>query len=205
MGLQKQRAGAAGGVVNGLIALRGTAQADNFRHHARHFCRGVKLPLAFAAFGGKVAHQVLVGISKDVVSFGHVALEVELGLVEQSNHLGQPVDHVLAFAQLFRVVEVGHVNDAFQAVGFGKIADNFVDLVADLGVLFKGDHVREAAAIRHVQQGIRLATVLVRYVLDEQKNENVVLVLGSVHAAAHLIAGFPKSAVEFGFLNCHVS
>ena len=50
-----------------------------------------------------------------------------------------------------------------------------------------------------------LPGVLVGDVLDEEQDEDVVLVLRGVHAAAQLVAACPEGAVEFGFLDGHLS
>ena len=55
----------------------------------------------------------------------------------------------------------------------------------------------------HLDQGVGLAGVLVRDVLHEQQRQDVVLVLGGVHAAAQLVAALPERAVELGFLQGH--
>ena len=47
------------------------------------------------------------------------------------------------------------------------------------------------------------AGVFVADVLDEQQDEDVVLVLAGVHAAAQLVAACPEGGVEFGFLEGH--
>jgi hypothetical protein len=50
---------------------------------------------------------------------------------------------------------------------------------------------------------IRIASVFVGNIFDEKQNENVILVLGSIHAPAKLVAALPKRAVYFGFLDGH--
>ena len=45
--------------------------------------------------------------------------------------------------------------------------------------------------------------VLVGDVLDEQHEQDVVLVLAGIHAAAQFIAGCPEGGVEVGFLDGH--
>ena len=55
-----------------------------------------------------------------------------------------------------------------------------------------------------VDRRIRHAGVFVADVLDEQQDQDVVLVLAGVHAAAQLVATGPKGAVEFGFFESHV-
>ena len=101
------------------------------------------------------------------------------------------------------VVEVGDVDHALEVVGLGELGDDLVDLVADLLVALERHHVGEAAALGHVEQVVLLAGGLVGDVFHEQQDEDVVLVLRGVHAAAQLVAAFPEGAVEFGFLEGH--
>ena len=50
---------------------------------------------------------------------------------------------------------------------------------------------------------VSAVAVLVGDVLDEQHEQDVVLVLAGVHAAAELIARGPEGGVEVGFLQSH--
>ncbi len=93
-----------------------------------------------------------------------------------------------------------------QLVGVGQRGDDLlVDLVADVALALEGDHVLEARALRDGDRRVGLAGVLVADVLDEQQDEDVVLVLAGVHAAAQLVAARPEGGVEFGFLQGHRS
>ena len=75
VGLEQQRAGAAGGIVDGLAGALGAANADDLGHDAGNLRRGVELPLALARLGGEVAHEVFVGVAEQVVALGTVARE----------------------------------------------------------------------------------------------------------------------------------
>ena len=46
-------------------------------------------------------------------------------------------------------------------------------------------------------------SVFVGDIFDEEHEEDVVLVLAGVHAAAEFVAGGPEGGVEVGFLDCH--
>ena len=46
--------------------------------------------------------------------------------------VGEAILHLLALAQLVGIVEVGHIDHAFEVVGLGKPGDDLVDFVADL-------------------------------------------------------------------------
>ncbi len=108
--LQQQRAGTAGRVVDGGVAagLR-VADAEDLRHDAADLGGRVELALALAALGGEVPHQVFVGVAQDVVAVGAVLREVERRVLEDGDQVGEPIDHLLAAAELVGVVEVGQV------------------------------------------------------------------------------------------------
>ena len=201
--LQEQRAGTAGRVVDGRggAGLR-VVDADDLRHDAADFGGRVELPLALATLGGEVPHQVFVGVAEDVVALGAVLREVERRVLEDGNEVGEPVHHLLAGAKLGGVVEVGEVGEL---VGAGQRGDDLlVDLIADVGLALEGDHVLEAGARRDRDRGVGLARVLVADVLDEEQDEDVVLVLTGVHAAAQFVAAGPERGIELGFLEGHV-
>ena len=150
-----------------------------------------------------MAHQVFVGVAEQVVALGAVAAEVERRL-EDGDQLGEAVHHLLALAELVGVVEVGDVDDALEIVGLGELADDLVDLVADLLVALERDHVGEAAALRARRSGaLGIAGVFVGDVFHEQQDQDVVLVLRGIHAAAQFVAGLPEGRIEFRFLEGH--
>ena len=201
-GFEQQRAGTAGGVVDGGV-LRGLAgDADNTGKNARDFRRGVELTLAFAGLGGEVAHEVFIGIAQQVVAISAVGGEIHT--FEDADELGEPVDHLLALAEFVLVVEIGHVDHALEVVLLRQRADDFVDFVTDLLVTLERHHVVEARAFRHHDHAVGVALVLVGDVLHEQQGEHVILVLAGVHAAAQLVTAGPEGGVEFSFFNGHV-
>ena len=57
MRLQQQGTGAAGRIVDRLVAPRGAGYADHLGNHAGDFGRRIKLTLALATHGGEVPHQ----------------------------------------------------------------------------------------------------------------------------------------------------
>ncbi len=121
VGLQEQRTGATGGIVDGLAGALGAADADDLGHDAGDLRRGVELPLALARLGGEVAHEVFVGVAEQVVALGAVAAKVERRVVEDGDEVGEPVHHLLALAELVGVVEVGDVDHALEVVGLGEL------------------------------------------------------------------------------------
>jgi hypothetical protein len=81
--------------------------ADHLGDDAADLGRGVELPLALAALGGEVPHQVLVGVAEDVVVLGAVLREVELGLLEDADQVGQALDHRLPSPSLLGSLKSG--------------------------------------------------------------------------------------------------
>jgi hypothetical protein len=155
-----------------------------------------------------VPHQVLVRVAEDIVVLGAVLREVELGLLEDPDQVGQAIHHRLTFAELVRVVEVGEVAAGEARVGVDQRLDDLrVDFAADVRFAFEGDHVLEAGALRdgHGWCEVIAVPVLVADVLDEQHEQDVVLVLAGIHAAAQLVAGGPDGGVEIGFFDGHWS
>jgi len=130
--------------------------------------------------------------SSGAVAFGAIGAEVQG--VEDGDEFGKTVLHLLAAPELVAVVEVGLVDDTLKVVGLGELADDLVDLVGDLLVAIAPDHdhVREAAALGHLNDRAGLAGLLVRDVLHEQEREDVVPVLRGVRAATQLVAAAPK-------------
>ena len=145
--LQEQRARAAGRVIDGgVVGDLGVADAENLGDDAADFGRRVELALALAALGGEVPHEIFVGVAEEVVAVGAVLREVEGGILEDGDEVGEALHHLLAAAELVRVVEVRHVG---QLVRLSERPENLlVDLVADVGLALERDHVGEARALR---------------------------------------------------------
>ena len=204
---EQQRTGAAGGVVGGGgshgIPRR---DADDLGHDPADLGRGVELPLALAALGGEVAHEILVGIAQDVVVLRAVLGEIQFRLLEDTDEVGKAVHHRLALAEFVRVVEVREVAAGQAGVAVNERLDDLgVDLVADVALALQRDHILEARPLgdgdgRGEVIGI---AVFVGDVFDEQHEQDIVLVLAGIHAAAKFIAGGPERGVEVGFFYCH--
>ena len=76
-----------------------------------------------------------------------------------------------------------------QLVGLEQRSENLlVDLVADVGLALERDHVGKARARRDGDGRVGLARVAITDVFHEQQDENVILVLAGIHAAAQFVA-----------------
>ncbi len=76
--------------------------------------------------------------------------------------------------------------------------DLSIDFVADVALALEGDHVLEASAFwnRNRRSKVIGVAVLIGDVFDEQHEQDIVLVLAGIHAAAQFIAGGPEGGVE---------
>ena len=194
--LQQQGARAAGGVIRGGRGhCIGGGDAHDLGHDAADLGWRIELAFALAALRGKVPHQVLIGITQDVVVLGSVLREIQLGLLENANQIAQAIHHRLTFTELVRVIEVREVAACKARIGIDQwLNDLCIDLVANIALALEGDHVLEARSRRNSDwrgKVIRV-TVLVGDVLDEQHEQDVVLILAGIHAAAELIARRPE-------------
>ena len=67
------------------------------------------VPLALAALGGEVSHEILVGVAKDVVVLSTVFREIKGGVLKDAYEVFEALNHRISLAELVRVVEVGKV------------------------------------------------------------------------------------------------
>ena len=204
--LQQKRAGTAGRVIYGGVAGGlGLTDTDDLRHDAADFGGRIELPLALAAFGREVAHQVFVGIAQNVIAIGPVLREVERRVLECGDEIGEAVHLLLATAELAVIIEVGEIGLRQLLVLVDQRGDDLlVDQIADVSLPLQRDHILEARARRNGDWGILLARVFVADVFDEEQDEDVVLVLAGIHAATEFVAARPEGRVEFGFLDRHL-
>ena len=176
--------------------------ADDLGDDAADFGGRVELALALAALGGEVPHQVFVGVAEDVVAVGAVLREVERRVLEDGDEVGEPLHHLLAAAELVGVVEVRQSSDSLLALASGAMIFLLIwSPMSDLPL--SATMSLKLAPVRDGDRRVGLAGVLVADVLDEQQDEDVVLVLAGIHAAAQLVAAGPEGGVEFGFLEGH--
>lgn len=148
------------------------------------------MPLALPALGSEVPHEVFIRIAKKIITVGAILREIEGGTFEDGYEIGETLHHLFATAELIRIVEVRHVG---QLVRPSERSENFfIDLVANVGLAFQGDHVGKAGALRNGDRRVRLASVSIADVFHEKEDEHVVLVLARIHAAAQFVAARPE-------------
>ena len=189
--LQQQRTRATGGIINrsGMSWLR-IVNTNNLGHNPADFSRSVELTLTLPAFGSEVAHQVLIGIAKNIVAISAVLGEVEGFILKNRDQIGEPLNLLLIVTELGGVVKVRHIGEL---VGLSKRGDDLlVDLVADVALTLEGDHILEAGTGRDHNRREGQARILIADVLDEQQDKDVILVLAGVHTAAQLVTTRPE-------------
>ena len=189
--LQQQRTRATGRVIDrGGMGRLGLADTDNLGHNPADLRRSVKLAFALAALRGEVAHQVLIGIAEDVIAVSAVLREVEGLVLKDSDQVREPLNLLLVVAELRGVVKVRHIG---QLVGLRERGDDLlIDLIADVARTLEGDHILKAGTGRDRNRREGHTGILIADVLDEQQDEDIVLVLAGVHAAAQLVAARPE-------------
>ncbi len=200
--LQKERSRAAGGIVHrGVIGGGGIVNTDNSGHNAAHLGRGVELPFAFAALGGKVAHQILVGIAENIVPLCSIFGEIKHRILKNGDEVGERIDLVLAAAKLGVVVEVRHIGEL---VGARQRPENlFIDLVANVGFAFEGNHIPEACPLGNGYGSIEHTGIFVADIFDKKQDKHIVFILAGIHAAAQFVTTLPQGGVEFRFFEGH--
>ena len=77
----------------------------------------------------------------------------------------------------------------------GKFGNDFVHFFADIFVSLDRDKIIKASALGNCNIRIFYAFELVSYIFDEQKRQNVILVLRGIHTSTKLIATRPQGAV----------
>jgi len=180
-----------GGVVDGsVVGGLGVMDTQHLRHDAADLCGGVKLALALSAFGGKVAHQVFIGIAKQVVTICTVLGEIQRRVFKDGDQVGKAFNLFLAVTQFGWIVKVRHIREL---IGLCQWPQNLlVNLVANISRSLQSHHVGKAGTLGNSYRSIGLTGVLVADVLNEQKHQHVVFVLAGIHAAAQFVTGLPK-------------
>ena len=181
--LQEQRAGAAGRVVDGGGgAGLGVTDADDLRDDAADFGGRVELALALATLGGEVPHQVFVGVAENVVALGAVLREIEGLFSKMAMRLVSRSTFSLPLPSFSASLKSG-MSDSLLALASGAMI--FLLIWSPMSVLpLSATMSLKLAPLGMVIGGVGLTGVLVADVLDEEQDEDVVLVLAGIHAAA---------------------
>lgn len=152
--------------------------ADNLDKYAGDLSRGIELALALTALGGKVAHQVFVCVTQNIISAGLVGTKIKLRTLEYDDQPGEFVNHLLALAQLGLIVEMGIVDYAAQLIvsSFGQLSDHLIHAFADVFGAFQRNHIIKAATLWHSDVSIFHALELICDILHEKQSEDIVFV-----------------------------
>jgi hypothetical protein len=148
-----------------------------------------------------VAHQILVSITENIVTLCAVPGKIKGRVLEDGDKVGQSIDLVFAAAKLGVIIEVRHVGELVGARQ--RTEDLFVDLVADVGFAFEGNHVAETCTGRNGDFGKPDTGIFIADILYKEQDEDIVLILAGIHASAQFVAALPEGGIEFGFLEGH--
>ena len=77
-----------------------------------------------------------------------------------------------------------------------KTERRLVHLLADFWFALQGNQIFKAPAFGHNDKPVLTAAVAVRHVFDEQKHEDVILVLGGVHAPPEFVTALPDPSIQ---------
>ena len=152
-------------------------------------------------------HQVLVGVAEDVVVLGAVLREVERGVLEDADQVGRGAPPSPAPSpSLFGSLKSGKSLRARRELASISGWMTWVLILSPMSLLpLSATMSLKLAPLGMVTGGAKssLVAVFVGDVFDEQHEQDVVLVLAGIHAAAQFIAGGPEGGVEVGFLDGH--
>ena len=136
-------------------------------------------------------NSVFVGVAQDVVVVGPVLREIQLRFLEDGDEVGKAFHLGRAFAEFVGIVKIRKVGAGKPRIVIDEGLDHLdIDLVADVTVALKGDHVLEARPLRNRYRRSKVigVAVFIGDILDEQHEQDIVLVLAGIHAAAQLVA-----------------
>ena len=116
-----------------------------------------------------MAHQIFIGITKNIITACLVLFEIEFVTLENGNQAGELIHHFLAAAQLGLVIEMGIIDYAAKIVlaGFCQLGDDLVHFFADIFITLQCNQIIEAAAIGDRNVGVFYTLELVCNILHE--------------------------------------
>lgn len=82
--------------------------------------------------------------------------------------------------------------------------DLLVHLVANVRLVFKGNHILEARAFRDGDGGKGLTCELVAHIPHKEQHQHIILVMAAIHAATQLVATGLGGRVKLEIFNAIV-
>ena len=84
--------------------------------------------------------------------------------------------------------------------------DNFpIDVVANVGSPFQGDHVHKAGTRGNLDRREPHTGILVADILDKQHQQHMIFVLAGIRAATQFVVACPQRGIQFRFLTAVTS
>jgi len=183
-----------------VVASPRLTDTDHLGHHPRNLSRRIELPFRFARIRSRNSASSTLRHPPKIVTSARFLVKSRLGFSKIATRFERRSCISLPRPSFIGIVEIRHVDHAFEFIGFCQPAMILFILVADIGLSLQRHHIRKAAALGDHNQRILLPRVLVRDVLDEQQHQHIVFILRSVHSAAQL-SQLAQITVEFRFLS----
>ena len=105
------------------------------------------MSLTLSAFCGKLAHQVFISVSDNIITLCLVLREVEFRALEDRDKVGQLIDHFLTASEFLLIVKMRNINNTLKvSVLICKAGYNLVHALADILLSLKRNKVIKGAA-----------------------------------------------------------
>ena len=150
------------------------------------------MSLALSAFCSEFAHQIFVGVSDDVITFGLVPGEVKFRALEDGYEIGQLINHFLTASKLLLIIKMSNINNTLQvSILVSKACYDFIHTFADVFLSLQSNKVIKGAARPLLRIGIFIMCLIkdlnvfigsfilkfIGDILHEQKSQDIVLIL----------------------------
>ena len=113
------------------------------------------MSFALSAFRSELTHQVLVGITNDVIAFGLISREIKFWTLEDRNKIGQLINHFFSASQLLLIVKMSNINNTLQvSILVSKAGYDFIHTFADVFLSLQSNKVIKGAARPLLRIGI---------------------------------------------------
>ena len=193
----KQRTRTARRIINRCIGIGHLVNSDDLCKNSWNFSRCIKLSFAFTALCCKITHKILIRITENIITTGLVTSEIKFRTLKNGNKSGEFIHHLVALAKFGFVVKMSVIYDTAELIVFriGKLGNDFVHFLTDIFISFNCNKVVKASAFRDCNIRVLYTFELVGYIFNEQKCQNVILVLRGIHTSTKLIAACPQGTV----------
>ena len=193
----QQGAGSAGRVIDRCVRVGYLINPDNLCKNSGNLGRSIKLPFALSALRSKVAHQIFVCVTENIIPASFIVLEIKFRTLKNGNQTSELVHHFLTLAELCLVIEMCVIYHSAKIIvfGFSEFCNHLVHFFANIFVPLECNKVVKTSAFRDGDVCIFDILELIGNIFDKQKCQYVILILRGIHSASEFIATCPQGAV----------